>query len=517
MDTAKNKEFELSGNTGASNIQLMTMALDASNSGVIITDHTQPDNPIIYCNKAFETITGYSRKEIIGHNCRFLQAQDRDQKERETLARCIAEGEECRVEIRNYRKNGDLFWNELYMAPVKNTAGEITNFIGIQNDVTWRKNAEHDLRQQKVVMEQKIKERTRALKESEAFLSSIIETVREGLLVLDPDFNVISANYHFLRTFKVSLEETLGRQLYDLGNHQWDIPKLRDLLIKILPTNNPVVDFEVEHDFPHIGRKLMLLNAYRVEFEGQFKDQILLAIEDITDRREIENRKDDFLSIASHELRTPLTTIKGYVQLLARAMPENASEKFLSTFGKVSVYVERLNTLIGELLDVSRIQTGNMELHMARFDFDTMIAEAVDGMRATVPAHNITLKGKTGASIIADESHIAQVVTNLLSNAIKYAPNSKQIEVNIANVSEYVKVSVKDFGLGMSPEDRKKVFERFYRGVEIQKKFPGMGIGLYICDQIIKNHNGTLWVESEIGKGSVFSFTLPKAGKEEHA
>lgn len=516
MDTAKNRDFDLSANAGAANIQLMTMALDASNSGVIITDHTQPDNPIIYCNKAFENITGYSRKDIIGHNCRFLQAQDRNQKEREILSRCIAEGEECRVEIRNYKKNGDLFWNELYMAPVKNEAGEVTHFIGIQNDVTWRKNAEHDLRQQKTVMEKKIRERTMALKDSEAFLSSIIETVREGLLVLDPDFNVLSANYHFLRTFKVSLEETVGRQLYDLGNHQWDIPKLRDLLIKILPTNNPVVDFEVEHDFPHIGRKLMLLNAYRVEFEGQFKDQILLAIEDITERREVENRKDDFLSIASHELRTPLTTIKGYVQLLERAMPENASQKFLSTFGKVSVYVERLNALIGELLDVSRIQSGNMELHMARFDFDAMIAEAVDGMRATVPTHNILLKGQTGASVVADESHIAQVVTNLLSNAIKYAPDSKQIEVNIANVSEYVKVSVKDFGLGMSQEDRKKVFERFYRGVEIQKKFPGMGIGLYICDQIIKNHNGTLWVESEIGKGSVFSFTLPKAGKEQH-
>ncbi|WP_450782978.1 PAS domain-containing protein, partial [Streptomyces sp. NPDC001635] len=117
METSNNRKFELSGNAGASNFQLMTMALDASISGIIITDNTQQDNPIIYCNKAFEKITGYSRKEIIGHNCRFLQAQDRSQKERSILSRCIAEGVECRVEIRNYRKNGDLFWNELYMSP----------------------------------------------------------------------------------------------------------------------------------------------------------------------------------------------------------------------------------------------------------------------------------------------------------------------------------------------------------------------------------------------------------------
>ncbi|WP_231460171.1 PAS domain-containing sensor histidine kinase [Pedobacter sp. Leaf132] len=517
MNAFLDGKFNFSGDSLKSNFDLLTQALNASISGIIITDNLQPDNPIVFCNLAFEHMTGYSRAEIIGHNCRFLQAQDRNQKQREILANCVKEGKECVVEIRNYRKNGDLFWNELYVSPVKNDKGEVTHFIGVQNDVTSRKNAEHDLRQQKTLMEKQVQERTIALKESEAFLTSIIETVREGLLVLDPEFNVLSANYHFLKTFKVSIEETVGKQLYELGNNQWNIPKLKELLIKILPTNNPVVDFEVEHDFPHIGKKLMLLNAYRVELEGQFKDQILLAIEDITDRKEIERRKDDFLSIASHELKTPLTTIKGYIQVLERIIPKDASEKFVNTFSKVSLYVERLNTLISELLDVSKIQTGNIELHMSEFDFDHLIRETVDGIQATFPGHKIMLQGETKAKVMGDESHIIQVINNLLSNAIKYSPDAKTIEVNIANVSEYVKVSVRDFGIGISPEDTAKVFERFYRGSEIQKKFPGMGIGLYICDQIVKNHQGTLWVESEKNKGSVFSFTLPKHRKDNDA
>lgn len=510
MNTFQNGKFNVSGDSITDNFELLTQALDASISGIIITDHREPDNPIVFCNKAFELISGYPRAEIIGHNCRFLQGDDRSQAERAILSEAVKKGKECRVEIRNYRKNGDLFWNELYMSPVKNSAGVITHFIGVQNDVTLRKKAEQDLRVQKSMMEKKVEDRTRELRESEAFLSSIIETVREGLLVLDPEFNVLSANYHFLRTFKVSAEETVGKPLYELGNHQWDIPQLKELLIKILPTNNPVVDFEVEHDFPHIGRKLMLLNAYRIELEGQFKDQILLAIEDITERKEIERRKDDFLSIASHELKTPLTTIKGYIQVLERSVPGNVSEKFSKTLSKVAVYVDRLNNLIAELLDMSRIQTGNMELHKSSFDFDAMIEEAIEGIRASAHDHEISLTGNTGAKVTADESHIIQVINNLLSNAIKYAPDSKKIEVNIASVSEYVKVSVKDFGLGMSTEDKKRVFERFYRGGDIQKKFPGMGIGLYICDQIIKNHGGTLWVESEIGKGSTFNFTIPK-------
>lgn len=487
----------------------MTQALDASISGVIITDNIQPDNPIIYCNNAFEKISGYSRHEIIGHNCRFLQKDDLTQKARTALKDAVIKGAECFVEIRNYRKNGELFWNELYMSPIKNTKGEVTHFIGVQNDITRRKKAEQDLRQQQDQMERRIEERTKSLKESEDYLASIIQTVRESLIVLDPNFTVVSVNNHFLRTFKVNSEETVGNHLYELGNGQWNIPKLKELLVSILPTNNPVEDFEVEHDFPYIGKKLMLLNAYRIELEGQYKDKILLAIEDITDRREIERRKDDFLSIASHELKTPLTTIKGYVQALERLVPENASDKYKTILGKTAVYIERLNNLIAELLDVSRIQTGNLELHNIVFDFDKMVQETVEAIQSATTSHTLIITGRAGITYTGDESHIIQVLNNLLSNAIKYAPEAKEVKLHISLVSNYIKVSVTDYGMGISHEDQKRVFERFFRVGEIQQRFPGMGIGLYICDQIIKSHGGTLWVESEKGVGSTFSFTLP--------
>jgi signal transduction histidine kinase len=303
--------------------------------------------------------------------------------------------------------------------------------------------------------------------------------------------------------------ETAGKGLYELGNGQWNIPLLKELLEDILPTNNPVENFEVEHDFPHIGKKLMLLNAHRIELEGQYKDRILIAIEDITDRREIERRKDDFLSIASHELKTPLTTVKGYVQMMNRFMPENSSDKFKSIVDKTSMYIDRLNNLITELLDVSRIQTGNIELHKEPFDFDKMVYETVEGMQAAHKEHSIVVKGKATNRYVGDESHLIQVMNNLLSNAIKYSPNSREVLVYLSLVSNYLKVSVIDQGMGISIEDQKRIFERFYRVGDIQQHFPGMGIGLYICDQIIKNHDGTLWVESEKGRGSTFSFTLP--------
>lgn len=509
LNKFENGEFAFSKDDANSDFELLTKALNASYSGIIITDNLQPDNPIIYCNSAFEKMSGYLRSEIIGHNCRFLQRADRSQKERAVLKHAIAFGEGCTVEIRNYRKNGDLFWNELFISPIIGKDGKVTNFIGVQNEVTHRKKAEQDLRSQQELMEKQIADRTRELRDSEVFLSSIIQTVRESLLVLDPDFRVVSANDHFVKTFKVTKEETVGTGLYDLGNHQWDIPQLRMLLTDILPTNNPVEDFEVEHDFPHIGRKLMLLNAYRIELEGQYKDQILLAIEDITERREIERRKDDFLSIASHELKTPLTTIKGYVQAMERMVPQGADTRFISFLAKTSKYLDRLNHLIAELLDVSRIQTGNIELHKVPFDFDRTVRETVDALQSSTLSHRLLIEGSSGVNVAADESHIVQVLNNLLSNAIKYSPEAAEVRIYISRVSDYVKLSVSDSGMGINTEDQKKIFERFFRVGDIQQRFPGMGIGLYICEQIIKNHDGTLWVESEKGKGSTFSFTLP--------
>ncbi|MCX8531184.1 sensor histidine kinase [Chryseobacterium luquanense] len=491
------------------NIEIYLQALNSANSGIIITDNTQPDNPIIYCNKAFEIITGYSHNEIIGHNCRFLQQEDRNQEERQIIKDCISQEKECKVEIRNYKKNGTLFWNELYISPVRNSDNEVTHFIGVQNDITERKRAENELREEKLSVEKKIKLRTKELVDKEAFLSSIIQTVRESLLVLDNDYKVLSANTHFLNSFKVTNEDTVGKLLFELGNHQWDIPSLKDLLTKILPTNNPVIDYEVEHTFPFIGRKIMLLNAYRIEFEGQYKDRILIAIEDITDKKELDRRKDDFLSIASHELKTPLTTIKGLVQLLQRMMPENSTERYISTLDKISIHVDRLNELINGLLDTSKIQSGNIEIHKEPFEIDKILKDTIETLSISHPKHNIKLEGITKTTIMGDDLQVTQVINNLISNAVKYSPNSKNIDIYANKVGSYVKISIKDYGVGINNQDKAKIFNRFFRAGNIQKKFPGLGIGLYISHEIIANHNGTLWVESEPGQGSTFSFTLP--------
>lgn len=496
-------------NTGQTDIRLFAAAVSASNNGVVITDHTQPDEPIIYCNKAFESITGYTNKEIIGHNCRFLQDGDNNQEARHQLRQAIQNGEHCHVEIRNYKKDGRLIWNELMISPVNDQEGNVTNFIGIQNDITRRKEAEAALTVEKGHLEERVLERTEDLLESEAYLSSIIETMRESLVVLDPQMRVLSVNEHFCRFFKSEEKEIMGKVLFEHNNGQWNLPELKNLLINVLPNNNPFEGFEIENEFPNIGRKLLVLNARQVTLKGKYQDRILLAIEDITERREIEQRKEDFISIASHEMKMPLTSIKGNLQLLHRKAQQNNDTQYLNGFETAAKSIARLEKLIYDLLDVSKIQSGKIGFNFTKFNFGQLIAEAVNGIQATTQTHKLVVTGSADIEITADFGRLEQVILNLLSNAVKYSPDGNQVMIHTSKLPDYVKVSITDTGVGIHERDHKRIFERFYRADQISEKFPGVGIGLYVSNEIIKEHKGTLWVESEEGKGSVFSFTIP--------
>ncbi len=492
-----------------SELDMFAAVLSATSTGVVITDHLQPDDPIIYCNKAFEDLTGYNTDQIIGHNCRFLQGNDRNQLAREQVRTAVKEHRSIRVELRNYRADGKLFWNDLILSPVKDKEGKVTHFVGIQTDITEKKQAEAALRAEREQIERRVAQRTSKLQYSEEYLSGIVQTIRESLLVLDKDFTVISANPHFYNTFKVSPGETVGTLLFDLGNKQWNIPALRELLEKVLPHSNPFEGFEVSADFPHIGYRNMMVNAYQVQNEGDYKDRILLAFEDVTERKTTDRRKDDFLGIASHELKTPLTSIKAYLQILLEKISAEIPPEMVSILKKAENYTNKLNDLITDLLDVSKIQSGKLEIRKQHFDFDQMVTGVVESFQASTKTHTITLTGNSRSQCMGDDHRLEQVVSNLLTNAIKYSPQGKEVQVHIGRVNKYLKVLVTDMGVGVAKKDHKDIFERFFRVDEIQKSFPGLGVGLYVCDQIIKQHGGTLWVESELGSGSTFSFTVP--------
>lgn len=236
---------------------------------------------------------------------------------------------------------------------------------------------------------------------------------------------------------------------------------------------------------------------------------------DITERKALERQKDDFLGIASHELKTPVTSIKAYGQVLELIFRKKGDIKAAEQLTKMDAQVDKLSNLIGDLLDVTKIQSGRLQFHEEYFDFNELVNEILDEMQHTSEKHQLIKKLDKTKSVFGDRDRIGQVITNLISNAIKYSPHADKIVIATKVKSQDVTLSVQDFGVGIPKEKQDKVFEQFFRvSGPKQDTFPGLGLGLYISSEIIKREGGRIWVESTEGKGSTFCFSLPFKAKK---
>lgn len=270
---------------------------------------------------------------------------------------------------------------------------------------------------------------------------------------------------------------------------------------------------ELEIRIKNVKTKLYRYHLLRVSpvFEGETVKNWVGTFTDIDDQKRIEKEKDEFLSIASHELKTPLTSIKAYTQLLSRKLklsPESAEQIFVS---KTLDQIDKLNSLITDLLDVSKIENGKLKINKKPENLNQVIENALDtiintsGNDVKIERHGI----KPDFTISIDKIRIEQVLINFLTNAIKYSPDNNQVFVTTFTDEKEVRISVTDFGIGIPDFKQEYVFQKFYRVEESSLQFQGLGIGLYICSEIISQHHGTIGVSSELGEGSTFYFTLP--------
>ena len=243
--------------------------------------------------------------------------------------------------------------------------------------------------------------------------------------------------------------------------------------------------------------------------DQKFVNIWIITLTDIHDQKMMDEKKNEFISLASHELKTPLTSAKAYTQLLEQIMVDNDESEAMLYVKKANASINRLDVLITELLDINKIQQGKLEFLITEFDFNDVIAEAVEHINQTFAHHKIECTGSINKLITGDENKIHQVCVNLLSNAIKYSPKAERVLVSFSIVNNNLSVAVKDFGIGIPKSDQEKIFNKFYRVHGMTDQFQGLGLGLYLCSEIIKHHKGKIWVESELGLGSTFHFTIP--------
>lgn len=250
----------------------------------------------------------------------------------------------------------------------------------------------------------------------------------------------------------------------------------------------------------------------RVIFDSDFTPlRMIGTVKDITDAKNEQNRKDEFMGVITHELKTPVTSVKAFAQYLQERFSKAGDEKSAQMLGKMGNQINKLNLLIQDLVDLTLIQGSVLKLHQHNFNFNELLKETVEELQRTTlkPIHIVC--NTAPLTVYADKDRTGQVLINLLSNAIKYSPDGDHIEVNSFVENENLICSVKDFGIGIAKEKQKNLFERFYRVLEDERSnsFPGLGLGLYISAEIIRRQNGTMWLESEKGEGSVFYFSLP--------
>jgi two-component system sensor histidine kinase/response regulator len=246
---------------------------------------------------------------------------------------------------------------------------------------------------------------------------------------------------------------------------------------------------------------------------NQMQDSLRLEIEfrkaAQQEAQAASKRKDEFMSIASHELKTPLASMKAYVQLLDRSLVKD--ERIKGYLDRTLAQINKLNSLIVDLLDTSRIENGRLKFNESLFNFNKLLKESVEMISQIYPDYKILVTGESNVLVRGDEMRLEQVILNYMTNAIKYSPDIRELELHSHVQDNYLIVSVKDFGIGIPKENQAEVFRKFYRVEGTSQRFQGLGVGLYICFEIIRRHNGKCWLESEVGKGSTFYFSLPIA------
>lgn len=456
---------------------------------------------VLYISPSIERWLGYKPEEITGHNTLEFIHPDDHEKIGTVLGGILQElGKSLSTEYRVQHKDGSWRWMEGMITNLLHDPS-VQAIVGNIRDITDRHHAEE--------------ERECLLKQLEiehARLTEVLRQMPAGVVIAEaPSGKIIRGNRQVEEILRHSILPTSNIEEYVnwTGFHldgravraeEW--PLVRAI------TNGEVVTGE-EYEYLRGDGTHTFIRINAAPIRGQ-DGHILAGVAtfyDIAEYKELEQRKDDFISIASHELRTPITTLKGFTQILKRMFQKQGLQEPIQYLTKMETQINNLTNLVADLLDISKISSGQLEFTQEAFDFDEFVRDGVENIQQTSPTHTILVTGMLQKEVVGDKDRLGQVLSNLLTNAIKYSPDADTVDVEVSSDVDNVIVRIRDYGVGIPQEHQEKIFERFYR--VYNTAFTGLGIGLYISSGIVKRHDGKMWVESGEGQGSTFSFSVP--------
>ncbi len=470
-------------------LRIYMRALENSNSGIVISDARLPGVPIMYVNAAFSEITGYAAHEVIGRSCSFLQGKERDQVAVDELRRAISEGRATSVTLRNFRRDGTAFWNQLAMAPVRDENGQLTHFVGAVNDITERVEAE-------LASERRSEQ-----------LDLILQLSPDGFVLFDGEDKLVYANHAFRRMTGLTASQlapaTTPAQLESQLRALADPKQAWTPLWRSGAEPHDVVLIQPE-------RRILLT---QVAHSADGGDRVLF-VRDVTRATEVDRMKSEFLSTAAHELRTPMVSIYGFAELLLnRNYPPERSRPMVETIHRQSALIINL---VNELLDLARIEARQgKDFHVSVQPLAPIVREAVGGLMLPDDPRRPDVEIESEDTAVAvDADKLRQALANVLSNAYKYSPRDTPISVRTrrrhATDGDEIGIEVRDRGIGMSPEQSARAFERFYRA-DPSGNIPGTGLGLCIVKEVVELLGGRVDLDSRLGQGTTVTLWLPVA------
>lgn len=464
-------------------------AIVASTDDTIISKTL--DGVITSWNPAAEKMFGYSAAEAIGRHITLIIPPERLDEEVFIISQVKKGLKVDHFETIRQSKDGTRIPLSLTVSPVRNSNGEIVGASKIARDISERQKAD----------------------EKQAVLSAIVTASDDAIISKTLQGIITSWNPAAERMFGYSETDAVGQHISLI------IPADRlseeDVIIDNISRGKRIDHFETVRQTKD-GRLIPISVSISPIMSGN--GNIIGASKiarDISEQKkvydqlkELNAKKDEFIGLASHELKTPLTSINGYLQILALRMTD---EKSLAFLAKTQQQVKKLSSLVEDLLDISKIEAGKLVFSSEPFNICEIIEDAIDLISHANSCYKIVYNSSVKECLVTGDAHrIEQVIINLMTNAIRYSPGSDSIEIYLYPEADQVKVGVKDYGVGIPAEKLMNIFSRFYRVNDSNANVSGLGIGLYLCHEIVLRHKGKIWAESEPGQGSTFWFTVPR-------
>lgn len=463
-----------------------------------VTTLVNKEGKRLYTTPSIKEILGYSQDEHIGVNAFEFIHPDDVKKIKSIFHKGLLHPEKTyEAEYRVKDKAGKYRWMEATLTNML-ADPDINALVVNYHDITRRKKIEEDL-----------------IKSEERF-RTLIDQSSEVIQLLSANGKILYTSDSIKRVLGYTSKELLGTIGGLLHVYPEDASQYSEGFSRLL--QSPGQSVTIECRIKHKNGSWVWVEAIGT---NQLKNPAIHAIvvnfRDITKQKQLDQQKDEFMGMVSHELKTPVTSLKAFAQVLQRKFMEEGNINAVSLLQKMDIQINKLTVLIADLLDVTRLDSGKLQFYEAFFSFDDMVHEVVEELQRTTKRHAILIEGLTGKEVFADKKRLEQVLSNFLSNAIKYSPQSTDIIVHLLATKKEIKCSVRDFGIGITKAKQQQVFDKFFRETgAMEDTFPGLGLGLYLSAEIIKKHEGHIWVESKKGKGSTFGFMLPLMKKKKN-